>query len=512
MQLYRQNYDELLEVEQSKLIEYTEYILDLDADSVYFLGCELVKEKKSGWWKLRTPFAVGKANLTWIKEKKQYSESVVIKPHPDKIEERDIWQKMLEDLLEWSTSLLGHQGVRDASVQQGDLFHYLMLEALYPLLAKFKQSLAHLFENLREKVITPELPLNLLELRAPFPLQQLASNPSAMAWLRGKDSQSQIPIVEAPFVTQTYNHPVNRYIRWLVEQVIQRLEMAVKHLRDIPKKTKEKEKSWRIVRSNLLEEEAKALRKLLFTSPLREISPQPLVDSAFLVILNDPLYATVHRYGRLLCHQGLSIDGGDYASSMNRSFDIYELWCFQEVVRQFERFLKIKPEYTNTNKHDDNPQWGTTAIFRFGEEEIRVEYNATFPMLFPKTEGKDKAQARHSLITTQRPDVVIFYQNHDSGWASWLALDAKYRTSQKNLSDAFSSAFAYRQSLIDPKHNGFPAGCYLLVPKILDETKYWFDLDFAKRYSFGAFLCRPKETNADQIVTFILEQLGRVDN
>ena len=88
-----------------------------------------------------------------------------------------------------------------------------------------------------------------------------------------------------------------------------------------------------------------------------------------------------------------------------------------------------------------------------------------------------------------------------------MALDAKYRTSQKNVTDAFSSAFAYRQSLMDPKFGGAPLGCYLLSPKILDDTYYWFGVDFAEQYKFGAFLYRPNATNQDEIVAFLMEQI-----
>lgn len=73
-----------------------------------------------------------------------------------------------------------------------------------------------------------------------------------------------------------------------------------------------------------------------------------------------------------------------------------------------------------------------------------------------------------SLITTQRPDVVVYYKKHSTEEACWLALDAKYRTSQKNLSDSFSSAFTYRQSLIDPEHNGFPIRMFFIGPQNIE--------------------------------------------
>ena len=182
MHIYRNKKDSLEEVDPKHLIEYTEYIVEIDAEQVFFLDTELEPHsQKDNHWSFKTPFVVGEATFTWIKDTVEKYTKCTIKPHPDKIEEREIWQKMLEDLLVWSESLLGHMGVRDASVEVGDVSHYLMMEALYPLLQKFSQSLKHLFEHLRERTITPDTQRNLLELRSPFPLQQIISNPNAVA-------------------------------------------------------------------------------------------------------------------------------------------------------------------------------------------------------------------------------------------------------------------------------------------------------------------------------------------
>ena len=92
--------------------------------------------------------------------------------------------------------------------------------------------------------------------------------------------------------------------------MIRRLNDAVSQLRKNPKdnKQREKELKWREIRSNMLEKQSANLKRILYTSPIRDIPSSPLEDAAFLVILNDPLYATVHKYGRLLCNQKLSLE------------------------------------------------------------------------------------------------------------------------------------------------------------------------------------------------------------
>ena len=499
----------------SKFVEYTEYVVTVEADSVRFLGSDLRRYKGiQHSWSFTTPFAVGRsASLCWTVGKEKHKKDLVIQPHEDKIEERDIWQKMLESLLEWSESLLGHQGVRDGSVDFGELSHYLMLEALYPLMESFIQSLEHLFENLRERTITPDTPLNLIELRAPFPLQQIATHPTAMAWIRGEYHNGGIPIIEAPFVTQTFDHPVNRYVRWIIEQVMSRLEEASKRLLDFKDDTDSTENVWRKERAEVLSNQKVLLQQLLWSSPLYDLRSSPLEDAAFLVILNDPLYAKVHHYGRLLQSQSLSTQDNQFAASMSRSFDIYELWCFREVVRQFEAALNVKPTYHRTKKKDKNknPRWGTKAVFSWEEGIITIEYNATFSSRFSEKYRSlplhEEPPRRYSVLSKQRPDVVVYYDDSKNNRKVWLALDAKYRTSESNLSKAFSSAFSYRQSLVDPNYGGSPLGCYLLVPKILPQTQKWFGTEFSRYYHFGAFECRPDATTPNEIVTFLLDQL-----
>ena len=88
-----------------------------------------------------------------------------------------------------------------------------------------------------------------------------------------------------------------------------------------------------------------------------------------------------------------------------------------------------------------------------------------------------------------------------------MVLDAKYRTTQKNLLASFSSAFSYRQSLIDHEWGGLPTSCFVLAPKMIEtgkRTDHWFALSFLKEHLFGAFLCRPTFDTNNEIAEFIV--------
>ena len=102
---------------------------------------------------------------------------------------------------------------------------YLLLEGLVPLLNRFQIALRQLFESLRERTIYPEESTRLNNLRAPYPLREIIQNPVALAYLDGQ-GVDEIPVIEAPRAQQTFNHPVNRYVRWLIEQVLRYLQRA----------------------------------------------------------------------------------------------------------------------------------------------------------------------------------------------------------------------------------------------------------------------------------------------
>ena len=64
----------------SELVEYTDYTVTVEADSVRFLGSELQKDKrKHNSWSFKTPFAVGRsASLCWTVGKQEYKEELII--------------------------------------------------------------------------------------------------------------------------------------------------------------------------------------------------------------------------------------------------------------------------------------------------------------------------------------------------------------------------------------------------------------------------------------------------
>ena len=216
------------------------------------------------------------------------------------------------------------------------------------------------------------------------------------------------------------------------------------------------------------------------------------------MVINDPLYGSVHQMGRLLTSGAFRILEDDFAVSFNTSFQIYEVWCFREVIRQLEQIIGVQAMYQGMSK--DKLRQNAIAIFQRDDLYLEVAYNPNFAAYWTRGEQK-----QYSLIGEQRPDITIRIQKGST--RSWMVLDAKYRTTQKNLLASFSSAFSYRQSLIDHEWGGLPTSCFVLAPKMMEtgkRTDHWFALSFLKEHHFGAFLCRPTFDTNNEIAEFIV--------
>lgn len=492
-----------------KIFEYRSYGVKFEegnVDSVSFLGLPLEQDKQ-GLWRFKTPFAVGMGLLEWISFGKERFQKIEIHPDPYKLQLEEEWTQMVEDLSAWAENLLGHQGVRGGSVVIDGLQNYLATEALLPLSKRFIQHLRHLFFSLREKTEYPGENIPVHAMRPPFDSYALQSNPHAVAWLRGRVG-GQHPYVHIQTPIQTYNHPANRYIVWLIRQVLQILKQTSESLR---KKHQDEEKDvlrWRDISATHLDNMRVEIEQTLWASPIAHLKPEPIAGGSLLVILNDPMYRSVHSMGRLLLSGGFRSQAGLFSVSLNTSYQIYEVWCFREVMRQLEVVLGVEATQREsiTSLHQ-----GMKFMMHYEGIDIELAYNPTFisHWAWEALKNKGKSPRLYSLINEQRPDITIHWTFE--GRSNWLALDAKYRTSRKNLMDAFSSAFSYRLSLIDRIYGGHPLGCFLLVPKIMkieedekvEDTHFCFLESYRREHRFGAMLCNPKQVTSTEIGSMI---------
>ena len=125
------------------------------------------------------------------------------------------------------------------------------------LMRQLEIALLRLYEGLRtqEQAHEEELPISKLRKSAGSVVHQLCTHPQSIIYLEGP-TRRMIPWTMQPSWTEGYNHPANRYIHWLLQQI-----------------------------------------GLPVPKVLGQIPAAPLSNAALPVVLNDPLYADVHRIG-----------------------------------------------------------------------------------------------------------------------------------------------------------------------------------------------------------------------
>ena len=235
----------------------------------------------------------------------------------------------------------------------------------------------------------------------------------------GRPLDSRIPIVRASMARETLNHPVNRYIRWLIEEVAWAFEQVAQRL---DKVEEENCPVWRVRRAVQLRETAQRLRNRVLASELRNLRPQPISEPALLVVINDPRYALVHRYGRLILDAGLLAESGAFAASVNHSYQVYELWCFHRLVKLLEEELGPGQFQRHDPQQESQLRQGARVCFESPEGPVELLYNFSF------RQGPQLRSGRRSLINTQRPDIIM--RRPGPSGPEWLVLDAKYASAR----------------------------------------------------------------------------------
>lgn len=288
------------------------------------------------------------------------------------------------------------------------------------------------------------------------------------------------------------DHPVNRYVAWLVRSVARvlrelapALERAAGSKRALPDTP-----AWCQARAAAARSGAEALEATLRRTFLGKLTPMPATEAALLALHDDPIYARAHALARPFLSPRFRLDASAEGTEapVRPSFELYELWTFLAVQRALAESL---PGWTWTWEGAPAREllagFGDGASFTWQKDgaTLRVEYNARFPGFLKKKDAK-----RWSLSGERRPDLVISLQR-PGGSAAWVCLDAKYRVSAEALADAFESLHIYRDSLRWEAFGGACRGGLLLAPAEVPPCEPWFADEFREKHGIGAWRLTP---------------------
>jgi hypothetical protein len=320
----------------------------------------------------------------------------------------------------------------------------------------------------------------------------LSNHPLELAGIRGLATEDQRPnpraLVDQPEIQESRDHPVTRYVAYLLERVRRRLVTTVASLRQ-PAGHGVPDPSATIYARQLAENVELAVREIerVQRAPLfHAVRPEPLTDSVIQSLPDHPLYSAIHRVGCQLISPGLAFaPEQDIYSALKHSYDLFELAVLYRLVAGVSAGLP--PDWHLTDQgsvkrlpREDRPPDGSIWIWTGpDEQELEMYYQARFASAV----GPPDIRPFSSLSVGRVPDYVLVYRRSNV-IVRWIILDAKYRSSRHSIHEALGDIHRYRDSL---RMSGRAAdAAYIIVPCLQDDAELYGRSDYLKAHQLGA--------------------------
>lgn len=252
---------------------------------------------------------------------------------------------------------------------------------------------------------------------------------------------------------------------------------------------------------------ARRLRNLLDLPLFAEVS-----DTSAPVVITS-IYKRVAPYREFFklyrdINLGIARITGDFLQvPIQRTFDLYELWCFLRIVRAAAECC-------------GSPRLDVGGLFQFAPDKgnltlaagnVVVPIGAGYSLAFQRNfhEYWFTKDRRGSFSRTMNPDVTLSHQPSAGGPESLIVLDAKYRIN-KNLNEAVASIHTYRDAIVEADATDnierIVIAAYLMSPHLSADGKPWKETDMPDRlfhpkyrstFKFGAIRLHPGMTVSD---------------
>lgn len=413
-----------------------------------------------------------------------------------------LWDSLIEELSRISTSLpwgLSPGGAEGRMTTDAlATVHPAIIESLLPpflrLLQKFIGSPP--VRTIRMRTIRPLDVTRAADLRT---IRSLSRRPLELAGLRGLLPEAYSPnartMIDQPDVGSTLDHPVTRYVAFLLQKIRLRLRCTVRSLRS-PAGHGVSDEAARTYARQLADSVERALREIQDVQNdrvFRGIQPEALSDTTLQVLPDHPLYLAIHRVGRRLAEPGLAYaPGQNVVSALKRSFDLFELAVLYRLVAALGDALgpnwrPLTSSLVRRHPHEDRPSDRSTwSWIGPRDESIELVYQALFNAAASSASSHGFASISGQCV----PDFAIIYRRGESP-ASWIILDAKYRSGRKSIHDGLGDIHRYRDAL---RLSQRPASAaYIIVPALQEQAALYGTRSYLETHRFGAISIYEKD-------------------
>ena len=428
------------------------------------------------------------------------------------------WEALITELAAVSESLPWGMSPGDApGTQKPDALatvHPAIIEHEIPILCRLM------------KVLLNDPPTRTVRIRAQRPLvmsraadlgtlRWLSRRPLELAGLRGEVWDEHRPnprvLADQPAVAATLDHPVTRYVCYLLARVEQRLVDTTRRLRQSAKHGVP-DPAERAYANQLAGdvEVAKGLVETMRQAPLfRAVSPEPLSDAVLQSLQDHPLQSAIHRACRALLRPGLAYGPGqDLLSGLKHSYDLFELLVLYRLVAMIGMELgtawsSVQVAKVGRLPHEDRPRDGSSWLWQGPDgSSIELRYQALFRSAGP---FPDK---RHFVSLSARgvPDFVIVRRKGNDA-PRWMILDAKYRASRQSVHDGLADVHRYRDAL---RLQGTIAdAAFIIVPRLGAGAHLYGTLSYIEAYRLGALAIYEGDWTAP-LRKWLAKEAGRI--
>jgi hypothetical protein len=373
------------------------------------------------------------------------------------------------------------------------------LASVHP--AIIEQRLPGFCRLLRQLLADP--PIRTLRIRTARPLdvsrkadlrtvRWLSNHPLEFAGIRGLATEDQRPnpraLVDQPGTQESRDHPVTRYVAYLLERVRRRLVTTAVSLRQraghgVPDLSAA---AYARQLAENVELAASEIEKVQRAPLFHSVRPEPPTDSVMQSLPDHPLYSAIHRVGRQLISPGLAFaPGQDIYSALKHSYDLFELAVLYRLIAAVSAGLPPDWHLTDSGSikrlpHEDRPPDGSIWFWAGpDEQELQIYYQARFASAVDPPDIRPFS----SLSVGRVPDYVLVYRRGNVV-VRWIILDAKFRSSRPSIHEALGDIHRYRDSL---RMSGRAAdAAYIIVPCLQDDAELYGRYDYLKAHQLGA--------------------------
>jgi hypothetical protein len=302
-------------------------------------------------------------------------------------------------------------------------------------------------------------------------------------------------LIDQPDARATLDHPITRYVAFLLQKIRLRLLSTVRSLRS-PAGHGVSDEAARTYARQLADSVDRALREIHDVQKarvFRGIQPEALSDTTLQVLPDHPLYLAIHRVGRRLGEPGLAYaPGQNVVSALKHSFDLFELAVLYRLIAALGGALgpswrPFSSSLVRRLPHEDRPPdrstWSWTGP---RDESVELVYQA----LFNAAASSASSNGFASISGQYVPDFAIIFRRGESP-ASWIILDAKYRSGRQSIHDGLGDIHRYRDALRLSQR--LASAAYIIVPGLQEQAALYGTRSYRETYGFGAISIQEKD-------------------